>query len=148
MRIKRLQRNNCFSMIKKILKQSLLFLLFMLELFISKFQFLIQDQHKIRALFSFCICFWIQHLFNSIQFFKKCCENFIANTQANDIIASGSVTKSCKCITKGLETLEFLNFHDYTINVLKLVLAIFYQIFIFSPTDSPYKTMKNVFYFM
>ena len=31
---------------------------------------------------------------------------------------------------------------------LKLVSAIFYQIFIFSPKDSPYKTMKNVFYFI
>ena len=26
--------------------------------------------------------------------------------------------------------------------------AIFYQIFIFSPNDSPLKTMKNVFYFI
>ena len=31
---------------------------------------------------------------------------------------------------------------------LKLLLAIFYQIFIFSPNDSPLKTMKNVFYFI
>ena len=31
---------------------------------------------------------------------------------------------------------------------LKLVSAIFYQIFIFSPNDSPSKTMKNVFYFI
>ena len=31
---------------------------------------------------------------------------------------------------------------------LKLVSAIFYQIFIFSPYDSPLKTMKNVFYFI
>ena len=29
---------------------------------------------------------------------------------------------------------------------LKLVSAIFYQMFIFSPNDSPLKTMKNVFY--
>ena len=53
-------------MTKKILKQSFLFLLFMLELFTSKFLFLVQGKHKIKALFSFCICFWIQHLFNSI----------------------------------------------------------------------------------
>ena len=32
--------------------------------------------------------------------------------------------------------------------VLKLVSAIFYQIFIFSPNDSPLKTIKNVFYFV
>ena len=32
------------------------------------------------------------------KFFKKYCENFIANTQASDISASGSVTKSCKYI--------------------------------------------------
>ena len=31
---------------------------------------------------------------------------------------------------------------------LKLVSAIFYHIFIFSPNDSPLKTMKNVFYFI
>ena len=30
---------------------------------------------------------------------------------------------------------------------LKLVSAIFYQICIFSPNDSPLKTMKNIFYF-
>ena len=33
-------------------------------------------------------------------------------------------------------------------SALKLVSAIFYQIFIFSPKDSPSKTMKNVFYFI
>ena len=32
--------------------------------------------------------------------------------------------------------------------VLKLVSAIFYEIFIFSPNDSPLKTMKNVFNFI
>ena len=31
--------------------------------------------------------------------------------------------------------------------LLKLVPAIFYQFLIFSPNDSPSKTMKNVFYF-
>ena len=31
---------------------------------------------------------------------------------------------------------------------LKLVSAIFYQIFIFAPHDSPSKTAKNVFYFI
>ena len=31
---------------------------------------------------------------------------------------------------------------------LKLVSAIFYQIFIFSPNDSPSKTMKKFFYFI
>ena len=34
------------------------------------------------------------------------------------------------------------------INYLKLVSAIFYQNFIFSPNDSPLKTVKNVFYFI
>ena len=33
-------------------------------------------------------------------------------------------------------------------DTLKLVSVIFYQIFIFSPNDSPLKTMKNVFYFI
>ena len=31
---------------------------------------------------------------------------------------------------------------------LKLVSAIFYQIFIFAPNDSPSKSMKSVFYFI
>ena len=31
---------------------------------------------------------------------------------------------------------------------LKLVSAIFYEIFIFSPNDSPSKTIKNAFYFI
>ena len=31
---------------------------------------------------------------------------------------------------------------------LKLVSAVFYQIFIFSPNDRPSKTMKSVFYFV
>ena len=34
------------------------------------------------------------------------------------------------------------------VQLLKLVSAIFYQIFIFSPNDSPSKTMKSVFYFI
>ena len=41
--------------------------------------------------------------------------------------------------------------HDYSRHWnsgLKLVSANFYQIFIFSPNDSPSKTMKNVFYFI
>ena len=37
-------------------------------------------------------------------------------------------------------------FWNYT--NLRLVSAIFYQIFVFSSTDSPSKTMKNVFYFV
>ena len=32
--------------------------------------------------------------------------------------------------------------------LLKLVAAIFYQIFILSPNNSPLKTTKNVFYFI
>ena len=36
----------------------------------------------------------------------------------------------------------------FTKRSLKLVSAIFYQIFIFSPNDSPSKAMKNVFYFI
>ena len=39
------------------------------------------------------------------------------------------------------------HFGNITVH-LKLVSAIFYQIFIFSPNDSPSKTMKSVFYFI
>ena len=45
---------------------------------------------------------------------------------------------------------QFDNLHlvyHFTV-VLKLVSAIFYQICIFSPNDSPLKTIKNVFYFI
>ena len=37
---------------------------------------------------------------------------------------------------------------DEVFKSLKLVSAFFYEIFIFSPNDSPSKTMKNVFYFI
>ena len=37
---------------------------------------------------------------------------------------------------------------QYMTKFLKLVSAIFYQIFIFSQNDRPLKTMKNVFYFI
>ena len=42
-------------------------------------------------------------------------------------------------------SITFVNHTDLN---LKTVSAIFYQIFIFSPNDSPLKTMKNVFYFI
>ena len=42
---------------------------------------------------------------------------------------------------------KYPSFYEMKIN-FKLVSAIFYQIFIFSPYDSPLKTMKNVFYFI
>ena len=38
--------------------------------------------------------------------------------------------------------------HRRNVASLKLVSAIFYQIFIFSPNDSPLKIMQNVFYFI
>ena len=41
-----------------------------------------------------------------------------------------------------------LNFIQRNPSVLCLVSAIFYRIFIFSPNDSPSKTMKNVFYLL
>ena len=33
-------------------------------------------------------------------------------------------------------------------NILKACVCYFHQIFIFSPNDSPSKTMKNAFYFI
>ena len=133
-------------MTKKILKQSFLFLLFMLELFTSKFLFLVQGKHKIKALFSFCICFWIQHLFNSILIekgaqlppfsiiieLKRCIQKQIKNENKAKLSSLKNVMKtslqmlrqvisSCKCIIKGLEKPQFLNFHDYAINILTTV---------------------------
>ena len=47
----------------------------------------------------------------------------------------------------GRRYLQLLNCLSKVFTVsLKLVSAIFYQIFIFSPNGSPLKTMKNVFY--
>ena len=43
---------------------------------------------------------------------------------------------------------KFLYLKKYGTLHLKLVSAIFYQIFIFPPNDSPSKTRKNVFYFI
>ena len=45
-------------------------------------------------------------------------------------------------------TLEILDYKKKLVLSFKLVSAIFYQLFIFSPNDSPLKTMKNVFYFI
>ena len=41
-----------------------------------------------------------------------------------------------------------LNNSNVSCNYLKLVFALFYQIFIFSPKDSPLETMRNIFYFI
>ena len=59
-----------------------------------------------------------------------------------------------EALCKGISRFKFINnFKQIFIscankNNLKLVSAIFYQIFIFSSNDSPSKTMKNVFYFI
>ena len=37
---------------------------------------------------------------------------------------------------------------DLVENILKAFVRYFYQIFMFSPNDSPSKTMKNAFYFI
>ena len=44
-------------------------------------------------------------------------------------------------------SVQYLNIVSIS-NQLKLLSAIFYQIFIFSQNDSPLKTVKNVFYFI
>ena len=44
--------------------------------------------------------------------------------------------------------LYFVSYRRWILICLKLVSAIPYQIFIFSPNDSPLKTKKNVFYFI
>ena len=45
---------------------------------------------------------------------------------------------------------NYLSVFDHFVGLVlkKLVSAIFYQIFIFSPNDSPSKTMKSAFYFI
>ena len=50
-------------------------------------------------------------------------------------------------ITCSKLTIETLEVGCEICSKLKLVSAIFYQIFIFSPNDSPSKTIKNVFLF-
>ena len=54
-----------------------------------------------------------------------------------------SIEKKSSCVS-----FSFVNKHVLQINCLKLVSAIFYQISIFSPNDSPSKIVKNVFYFI
>ena len=61
------------------------------------------------------------------------------------------ITPLVKC-PKHSKTLKiYILLIKYTLYMyiyLKLVSAVFYQIFIFSQNDSPFKTMKNVFYFI
>ena len=52
-----------------------------------------------------------------------------------------------KCAVWGNTKSRFMKEQEAK-GLLKLVSTIFYQIFIFSPNDSPSKTMKNVFYFI
>ena len=54
---------------------------------------------------------------------------------------STNPTTKCSLTFKNIKVFKIRK--DY----LKLVSAIFYQIFIFSPNDSPSETMKNAFYF-
>ena len=60
--------------------------------------------------------------------------------------------KMWEALCKGISRFKFINNFKHIFiscsnkNNLKLVSAIFYQIFIFLPNDSPSKTMKNVFY--
>ena len=55
-------------------------------------------------------------------------------------------------MSKALKNLKIyilsITYALYMYIYLKLVSAVFYQIFIFSQNDSPFKTMKNVFYFI
>ena len=65
---------------------------------------------------------------------------------------------TCKCVFYGPELMQRrnpmeLNFASLEIKhtngqSLKLVSAIFYEIFVFSPNNSPSKTMKSVSYFI
>ena len=59
---------------------------------------------------------------------------------------SNYATKADLKNATGVDTLKFAAKVDLA--SLKLVSAISYQIVIFSPNDSPSKTMKNVFYFI
>ena len=58
----------------------------------------------------------------------------------NHHIKNLNLAKELTCKTQFLQ-------HVPSSNYLKLVSTIFYEIFIFSPNDSPSKTMKNVFLF-
>ena len=49
---------------------------------------------------------------------------------------------------KALKKHKFWKIEKKKKKSLKLVSAIFYQIFIFSPNDSPSKAVKNAFYFI
>ena len=53
-----------------------------------------------------------------------------------------------KLVSRLRKVKSFTDFKKKLTASLKLVSAIFYQFFIFSPNDNPPKTMKNVFYFI
>ena len=54
----------------------------------------------------------------------------------------------CDAQQKKPKSFGFYQLDDETCSWLKLVCAIFYQIFSFSPNDKPSKTMKNVPHFI
>ena len=79
--------------------------------------------------------------------------DWLNNTHRENFVLLNSVQEFIE-IQAWLLLTFFLCLHNQLISVyyivtkLKLVSAIFYQIFIFSPNDSPLKTMKNVVYFI
>ena len=68
---------------------------------------------------------------------KKTCGMVLATPSTSQTLELASDFKVC----------EFLFIKD-AMKSLKLVSAIFYQFFIFSPNDGPLKTMTNVLYFI
>ena len=72
---------------------------------------------------------------------------------ANKILLALSATSGTIKNKGGFRTAATSKMEYFVITVdgfqpLKLVSAIFYQIFVFSSNDRPSKTMKNVFYFI
>ena len=71
-------------------------------------------------------------------------QDHVANEKCLISTATMPETTTLKSVVTKEEELPAIKSHNH----LKLVSAIFYQIFIFSPNDGHSKAMKNVFYFI
>ena len=82
------------------------------------------------------------------NYFSSLALNLISKLPSSPNISTESKVASYYDNNAVSKDLNFQLFETSPEKILKLVSAIFNQIFIFSPNDSPSKTKKNVFYFI
>ena len=98
-------------------------------------------QHSLLSLAFICFLTWFIsfHVLCKLYYKKKCSED-IQQTYRRTLVPKCDFNKVAS------NFIAITLWHVATL--LNLVSAIFYQIYIFSPNDSPSQTMKNVFYFI